>query len=114
MQFFLFAPEFQRLDRNILFSLLFPRWAAPSRLEYVTPAFLDEERTDEACVVNDLNECPTAWETLNIGSGAFMHEGEYGTDKRREESRQLNSCLSFLFLLSQWVMLLTILIGLLG
>lgn len=49
-------------------------WAAPSSLSQVTAAFLDTEPTDESCCVNDLNECPTAWQTLNIGSGAFFHE----------------------------------------
>ncbi|ETS62973.1 hypothetical protein PaG_02743 [Moesziomyces aphidis] len=49
-------------------------WAAPSSLQQVTTAFLDTEPTDEECCVNDLNECPTAWQTLNIGSGAFFHE----------------------------------------
>ncbi|SPO35117.1 uncharacterized protein PSFLO_00588 [Pseudozyma flocculosa] len=49
-------------------------WAAPSSLDQVTAAFLDTERTDERCCVNDLDECPTAWQTLNIGSGAFFHE----------------------------------------
>ncbi|EST07704.1 hypothetical protein PSEUBRA_002801 [Kalmanozyma brasiliensis GHG001] len=48
-------------------------WAAPSSLGEITSAFLDTEPTD-ACCVNDLNECPTAWQTLNIGSGAFFHE----------------------------------------
>lgn len=55
-------------------------WSAPSSLEQVTPAFLDEEPTDENCCVNDLNECSTAWETLNIGSGAFMHEVGHALD----------------------------------
>ena len=49
-------------------------WAAPSSLDQVTSAFLDTDPTDESCCVNDLNECPTAWQTLNIGSGAFFHE----------------------------------------
>lgn len=49
-------------------------WSAPSSLSDVTRAFLDEEQTDETCCVNDLRECGTAWETLNIGSGAWMHE----------------------------------------
>ncbi|CDS82189.1 related to RSC2-member of RSC complex [Sporisorium scitamineum] len=49
-------------------------WAAPRSLSEVTSAFLDTEATDESCCVNDLNECPTAWQTLNIGSGAFFHE----------------------------------------
>ncbi|KAN0066342.1 hypothetical protein ACQY0O_000436 [Thecaphora frezii] len=49
-------------------------WAAPPTLRHVTSAFLDTEPTDERCCVNDLDECPTAWQTLNIGSGAFFHE----------------------------------------
>ena len=49
-------------------------WAAPRSLDQVTAAFLDTETTDESCCVNDLKECPTAWQTLNIGSGAFFHE----------------------------------------
>ncbi|KAJ1029553.1 hypothetical protein NDA13_002799 [Ustilago tritici] len=49
-------------------------WAAPSSLDAVTAAFLDTERTDESCCVNNLRECETAWQTLNIGSGAFAHE----------------------------------------
>lgn len=48
-------------------------WAAPSSLDQVANSFLDSEATHESCV-NDLNECPTAWQTLNIGSGAFFHE----------------------------------------
>lgn len=48
-------------------------WAAPSTLSQVTASFLDTEATHESCV-NDLGECPTAWQTLNIGSGAFFHE----------------------------------------
>lgn len=49
-------------------------WAAPSCLDGVTAAFLDTEPTDESCCVNDLGECERAWQTLNIGSGAFAHE----------------------------------------
>ncbi|CBQ71972.1 conserved hypothetical protein [Sporisorium reilianum SRZ2] len=49
-------------------------WAAPRALNEVTAAFLDTEATDESCCVNDLDECPTAWQTLNIGSGAFFHK----------------------------------------
>ncbi|PWN47633.1 hypothetical protein IE53DRAFT_320891 [Violaceomyces palustris] len=49
-------------------------WSAPSDLQGVTDSFLDETRTDENHCVNDLSECPTSWMTLNIGSGAWMHE----------------------------------------
>ncbi|GAC96204.1 zinc metalloproteinase [Pseudozyma hubeiensis SY62] len=56
-------------------------WAAPRSLDQVTAAFLDTEATDESCCVNDLDECPTAWQTLNIGSGAFFHEAGHAMNQ---------------------------------
>lgn len=41
--------------------------AAPLDLEEVTMRFLDTRATDERHCVNDLGECGTNWETLNIG-----------------------------------------------
>lgn len=49
-------------------------WAAPERLSDVTTAFMDTSKTDEQCCVNDLGEGKTASLTLNIGSGAMLHE----------------------------------------
>lgn len=49
-------------------------WAAPEQLSDVTAAFMNTTRTDEQCCVNDLGEGKTASLTLNIGSGAMLHE----------------------------------------
>lgn len=49
-------------------------WAAPNGLDEVTEKMLSHERTDERHCVNDLGECSYAFETLNIGSGAMIHE----------------------------------------
>ncbi|PWN88246.1 hypothetical protein FA10DRAFT_268451 [Acaromyces ingoldii] len=55
-------------------------WSAPSNLNEVTFAFTNEAKTETQFVVNDLNECPTAWQTLNIGSGAMLHEVGHALD----------------------------------
>lgn len=49
-------------------------WAAPAALDAVTEAMQNYAQTDERYCVNDLKECDYAFETLNIGSGAFLHE----------------------------------------
>ncbi|KAK9894192.1 hypothetical protein P389DRAFT_198278 [Cystobasidium minutum MCA 4210] len=49
-------------------------WSWPRSLPEVVPAFLDCTDVDERHVVNDLGNIGTAWETLNVGHGAFIHE----------------------------------------
>ncbi|KDN48442.1 hypothetical protein K437DRAFT_234275 [Tilletiaria anomala UBC 951] len=49
-------------------------WSAPSSLHEVTSAFQNCSRTDTAYCINDLLECVYHYETLNVGSGAMMHE----------------------------------------
>lgn len=49
-------------------------WAWPRSLIEVVPAFMDSSDVDERHVVNDLGECGTVWETINVGHGAFIHE----------------------------------------
>ncbi|CAO1622095.1 unnamed protein product [Parajaminaea phylloscopi] len=55
-------------------------WACPSSLEEVTPAFLDEEPTDARHCCNDLGEGRTVSLTINIGSGAMIHEVGHAFD----------------------------------
>ncbi len=63
-------------------------WAAPSSLDQVTACFQNTEQTDTSCCVNDLNECKYAFETLNIGSGAFMHELGHALNNVSNSTRQ--------------------------
>ncbi|KAL9937721.1 hypothetical protein V8E36_003266 [Tilletia maclaganii] len=49
-------------------------WACPSSLDQLTSALMDETRTDERFVVSDRGEGGTAWETLCVGMGAWLHE----------------------------------------
>lgn len=49
-------------------------WAWPRFIEEIPHHFMDETRNDTRYTANDLNECGTAWEALNIGQGAHMHE----------------------------------------
>ncbi|KAK0547290.1 hypothetical protein OC846_003147 [Tilletia horrida] len=49
-------------------------WAAPSSLDQLTKACLDETRTDEKYTVSDHGETGTAWETFCVGMGAWLHE----------------------------------------
>lgn len=49
-------------------------WSFPSCLEDVTPAFLDDTRFDTNQVAKDCDGEGTAWEVLNVGFGAWLHE----------------------------------------
>lgn len=55
-------------------------WACPSSLNEVTPAFLDAESTDSSHCCNDLGEGRTVALTINIGSGAMIHEAGHALD----------------------------------
>lgn len=49
-------------------------WTWPTCYEELYYAFSDCTPTDTSRVVNDCNECGTAWEALNVSLGAFLHE----------------------------------------
>lgn len=49
-------------------------WSWPNCYEELYPAFSDCTATDTNAVVNDCNECGSAWEACNVSLGAFLHE----------------------------------------
>lgn len=49
-------------------------WSFPSCLEKITDCFLDETRIDTSQVAKDADGEGTAWEVLNVGFGAWLHE----------------------------------------
>lgn len=55
-------------------------WACPSDLNKVTLAFLDQEATNTRYCCNDLGEGRTVSLTINIGSGAMIHEVGHAFD----------------------------------
>lgn len=46
----------------------------PTCIEDVVPCFYDDTRTDTRQVADDSGQSGTAWENLNVGMGAFLHE----------------------------------------
>lgn len=49
-------------------------WSFPTSLEEITPRFLDTTKIDTTQVAKDCDGEGTAWEVLNVGFGAWLHE----------------------------------------